>query len=572
MKRNQRNFENMLERSFGCSETVPRDKVDSAWKRVLRGFQEQASTSGDAVVGPEPIYREGQWTATWLQSAFGKAAIAVLAISSLVLVRNLLHDDVQAFVETAASGLQRVVAGKTEDLLAGERLAFGEIVHSNSGSESVIVLRDKSRIEMRSKSELVLEAADDGVRIQLNAGSVIVTAAKQRTGHLYVRTRDLTASVVGTVFVVSTEEAGSRVAVLQGEVRVRQGGDEKELLPGQQMATNPLMGPRPIDRAVSWSDDAEMHLALLLQVVRAAYQAPPKNTREFETVSIRPGSATQVGDGNTPVPLRCSGADGILELIDPAQATIRDVLGDRAQGGASLVPRGRCIGRTTLADLIGLAYGLRDTRLLRPSLLGGEPWMYRTPEGSFEIEAKAEDLATVTKSQLQQMLQSILVDRFKLKVSWQTKEFQGFVMYSANDRAKLPIASGEEALKQVTRIVGNTEQRVITGKASMEAFLDFISIRPPLRAGGGGDRIDTILDRTDLKEIYSFNLSYAVPPAAPSGGDGQRGGGAGYVEGFSPALPNMRDALREQLGLRLESAKVPMDYIVIEHAEKPSEN
>jgi RNA polymerase sigma factor (sigma-70 family) len=69
-----------------------------------------------------------------------------------------------------------------------------------------------SRVEIREMSELSLDHASDGLRIRLSKGSIIVNAAKQRNGHLYVQTKDMTVSVVGTVFVVNAEEAGSRVA------------------------------------------------------------------------------------------------------------------------------------------------------------------------------------------------------------------------------------------------------------------------------------------------------------------------------------------------------------------------
>src|SRR5204862_6089465 len=114
-------------------------------------------------------------------------------------------------------------------------------------------LADGSLIEMRANSEMAIEAADDGVRIRLDAGSVIVTAAKQQKGHLYVQTKDVTVSVVGTVFLVNAEEAGSRVAVIQGEVRVQQGVILKKLLPGEQIETNPIMRSVPMIKEIQWS-------------------------------------------------------------------------------------------------------------------------------------------------------------------------------------------------------------------------------------------------------------------------------------------------------------------------------
>src|SRR5204862_5316461 len=124
-------------------------------------------------------------------------------------------------------------------------------------------LADGSLIEMRANSEMAIEAADDGVRIRLDAGSVIVTAAKQQKGHLYVQTKDVIVSVVGTVFLVNAEEAGSRVAVIQGEVHVQQGETLKKLLPGEQVATVPTMEAIAVSEEISWSRESSALQALL---------------------------------------------------------------------------------------------------------------------------------------------------------------------------------------------------------------------------------------------------------------------------------------------------------------------
>src|SRR5262249_47315033 len=159
--------------------------------------------------------------------------------------------------------LYRVSRDKTALLKSGDRIDFGETLNSN-GAGAVFGLADGSRVEMRADSELSLERADDGVRIRLSKGSVIVNAEKQRVGrHLFVQTRDVTVSVVGTVFFVNAETEGSRVAVIEGEVRVQQGDTEKKLHPGEQVATSPALAARPVPEEIAWSRHAESHLAAL---------------------------------------------------------------------------------------------------------------------------------------------------------------------------------------------------------------------------------------------------------------------------------------------------------------------
>jgi ferric-dicitrate binding protein FerR (iron transport regulator) len=89
---------------------------------------------------------------------------------------------------------------------------------------------------------------------------------------------------VGTVFFVNAEEEGSHVAVIEGEVRVQLGAESKKLLRGEQLSTNPQMESLPVREEISWSRNAETHVALLQQY--ASTQTTPRRL-EFEVVSIK---------------------------------------------------------------------------------------------------------------------------------------------------------------------------------------------------------------------------------------------------------------------------------------------
>jgi len=175
---------------------------------------------------------------------------------------------------------------------SGATVAMGEIVRADVDG-STLVLADGSRVEMRAQSELVLERADDGMRIRLNNGSVFVNAAKQH-GHLYVQTKDVTVSVVGTVFLVNADDKGSRVAVLEGEVRVQQGTVGKSLRPGEQLASNPQSDDRTFFRETGWSPEASAYLSKLQEsaqslAARQSAEGPtsPSDKPKFEEASIR---------------------------------------------------------------------------------------------------------------------------------------------------------------------------------------------------------------------------------------------------------------------------------------------
>src|SRR5262249_45588978 len=148
----------------------------------------------------------------------------------------------------------------------------------------------------------------------------IVNAAKQPAGrHLYVHTKDVTVSVVGTVFLVNAEEGGSRVAVLEGEVRVRQGGAEKQLRPGDQVATSPKMPALRVIDEIAWSRQAEAPLSLLRASI--ALQVPAEPRLAFEEVSIRP-RATQSGGKGGVLPGGFTPACYGNPEIDPARFAI----------------------------------------------------------------------------------------------------------------------------------------------------------------------------------------------------------------------------------------------------------
>jgi len=186
------------------------------------------------------------------------AAVVVLVIGlSAVLLRK----------PTSGAGPKATIeaAGTPSVYRVGEIIEGGRIVRSNSAQGLVLALEDGSRIEMRTESELKLESAADGIRVRLNAGIILVKAAKQGAGHLYVETRDATVSVVGTVFLVNAEQAGTIVSVVEGEVHVQQGAKLTKLLSGEQAATNSAMPVKPVAEEIAWSRSAAEYVAMLQQ-------------------------------------------------------------------------------------------------------------------------------------------------------------------------------------------------------------------------------------------------------------------------------------------------------------------
>lgn len=194
------------------------------------------------------------------------AAVAAALLAAAVLVGTLS-------LPGSAQPIAKRMNGKL--IAPGDASSIGEgkLVRAEGAGSEVLELRDGSRVEMSAGAELSIDRASDGIRIDLAGGNIIVTAAKQHNGHLYVKTRDCVVSVVGTVFSVNAEATGSRVAVIEGEVHVQHGDVSQTLLPGQQVATNTEMKAVPLQSEIGWSQDAVAHVAMLQQATAPA--GPP---------------------------------------------------------------------------------------------------------------------------------------------------------------------------------------------------------------------------------------------------------------------------------------------------------
>ncbi len=175
-------------------------------------------------------------------------------------------------VESVNGFLYRISDNGGMPLVSGAELSEREEILTARGSSAMVRLADGSLVEMRERSGLSLSRKRNGMTIRLARGSVIVQAAKQRTGHLYVATNDLLVSVKGTVFAVDSGIKGSRVAVLQGEVQVDAGNHTKLLHPGQQVSTSAAMTPVPIKDEIAWSRNLNQHLALLSEFAQMQKQ------------------------------------------------------------------------------------------------------------------------------------------------------------------------------------------------------------------------------------------------------------------------------------------------------------
>ena len=161
--------------------------------------------------------------------------------------------------------------------------------------------------------------------------------------------------------------------------------------------------------------------------------------------------------------------------------------------------------------------------------------------------------------QLNQMLQALLEDRFKLKVHWEAKTLPIYALTVAKKGPKLtPTAGPAEQPMNVTRPLpnGNTLSTFKFVDSSMQDFA--------LEWGDFTDR--SVLDRTGLKGNFDFRLEWESEPDEPSNS------GTGLIASRMHTGPSMFKAIEDQLGLKLEPVKGPVDVLVIDHVEQPSGN
>ncbi|MCU0251299.1 MAG: FecR domain-containing protein [Vicinamibacterales bacterium] len=214
------------------------------------------------------------------------AAAAVLVLSVLYLSRDAIDAMMapggpRATVVSADGGLYRLPGGA---LKAGAAISEKEVVRTGPGAHAVLRLADGSMIDVNERTELFVTAAWSGRAIHLQRGDIIVSAAKQRRGHLQVLTRDSIASVKGTVFAVSAGMGGSVVSVVEGSVAVNQPGRDVVLSPGEQATSNPALASS-VEDAVAWSPEAADYLELLASFVKIERQLADMNPAELRTSS-----------------------------------------------------------------------------------------------------------------------------------------------------------------------------------------------------------------------------------------------------------------------------------------------
>jgi hypothetical protein len=229
---------------------------------ACRRHLEQARTGKTQPVWQPTIGRRVFPVGRWAMAA---SAVAAVGIAALALNSGLFPGQhvVRAAVQSVDGSLYAVSGAQVRLIPAGYEIRNGDQVRTAKGSNAVVRLLDGSLVEMDERSDLSVSRGWKGTTIRLDGGHIIVQAAKQRTGRLYVATDDVLVSVKGTIFSVNHGTKGSRVAVIEGVVRVAYGDRTTELGAGDEETSGASVAKVPIQNEIAWSRNSAKYLALL---------------------------------------------------------------------------------------------------------------------------------------------------------------------------------------------------------------------------------------------------------------------------------------------------------------------
>lgn len=231
-----------------------------------------------------------------------------------------------------------------------------------------------------------------------------------------------------------------------------------------------------------------------------------------------------------------------LPSFDVASIKPSQILREGGRGGRreriEAPPGSLIMGSVRFSTLVRWAYDVLDYQVTGPGWINDE---------RYDLSAKAAD--PVAEPELRKMLQSLLAERFRLTIHRQTREMNAYVIVIGKNGPKMQPSQtqGESSIRP------NGVMGVVAERADLREMLSMLS--QALQA--------PVIDQTGLKGRYDFKVDmspYITPEMLSAKGPPD-------IAGIAII------ALQEQLGLKMESKKVPVEMIIVDRAEKtPVEN
>jgi len=228
----------------------------------------------------------------------------------------------------------------------------------------------------------------------------------------------------------------------------------------------------------------------------------------------------------------------------------------------------------TVKFLITMAYDVKDFQVS-----GGPSWVNSE---RYDVQAKepdsiAEELHKLPRGQQEQLdralLQSLLADRFRLKLTHGTKELPAYALVVAKNGPNLQEVNSDDTQAGVVKAPGGPSHGPMlrwAGRGGITGQDVPVSLLASMLSQQLGR---TVLDKTGLKGNYDFTLKWTpeqgegMMTMGPAGGPPPDGAPPPDASG-----PSIFTALEEQLGLKLEATKASAEMLVIDHVERPTEN
>jgi uncharacterized protein (TIGR03435 family) len=197
----------------------------------------------------------------------------------------------------------------------------------------------------------------------------------------------------------------------------------------------------------------------------------------------------------------------------------------------------------TVRELIRLAYGVKDYQIGRaPGWIASQ---------RFDIAAKSVSGNANSLDDEKSLVRELLSERFQLSTHREAKQMPVYLLVVGKDGPKLTAHNdaGTKARGGCGRLVG---RRVTTDAiaAILSRQLDH-----------------EVINRTGLSGEYDIQLNFT-----PDSGPCRVGADSQSVSTDPSGLPSIQTAVQEQLGLKLESAKGPVELLIVDRVERPSEN
>ena len=238
----------------------------------------------------------------------------------------------------------------------------------------------------------------------------------------------------------------------------------------------------------------------------------------------------------------------VLALVAHGQvwdvASIRPNRSGATDSNLDSAPGGRLTATNiTVREMVRLAYGVKDYQIERaPGWLDSD---------RFDINAKAASLKRTNLEEEQALIRALLEDRFRLATHRATKQDSVYLLVIAKTGPKLAPhndGTGAKTRKGCGHLAGT--------RLTLDTIATVLSRQL--------DR--DVLNRTELPGKYDFELDW-TPDSGPCPVTDATG-----TSTEPPVRPSLFTAIQQQLGLRLESAKGPVEMLVIDHVEHPSDN